>query len=123
MFMVQEGQRNNNSYIVNMESAAEVARLINLHRIVTQGMGGLFPDEPDFRKVHDVLDLMPLLLPKAAEHIQLQKRAEVADVPVVVDRRATHIDTQRLAIGRREIFDSISESVEETDGHPGWGLT
>jgi hypothetical protein len=65
---------------------------------------------------------MTLLLPKAAKYIELQKGAEVADVAVVVDRGTANVDTQRLAIGGQEIFDSISESVEETDGHPGWGL-
>ena len=59
------------------------------------------------------------MLEEAAQHIQLQEGAKVADVPVVVDRGSANINAQRLAIRGLENFDSVGECVEEADGHPG----
>jgi hypothetical protein len=44
-------------------------------------------------------------------------------VPVIVDRGSAHINAQGLAIRGLKIFDSIRESVEETDGHPGVAIS
>ncbi len=86
------------------------------------GGGGVADDlVVDIRYVHDLLDLTPLLLEKAAQHVHLQEGAKVADVPVIVDRGPANINAQRLTIRWFEIFDSISECVEEADGHPGCG--
>ena len=46
-----------NVYISDPESGAEMARLIDQDRLVTKGMGGLFPERSnDFSGIHRVLD-------------------------------------------------------------------
>ncbi|MGZ3621747.1 MAG: methyltransferase domain-containing protein, partial [Ktedonobacteraceae bacterium] len=46
-----------NVYISDPESGAEMARLIDQDRLVTKGMGGLFPERSnDFSGMHRVLD-------------------------------------------------------------------
>ena len=44
-------------YIMDAENAAEMARLIRQGRLMTTGMGGLFPQSIDLSSIHDVLDL------------------------------------------------------------------
>lgn len=46
-----------NDYIIDINSAAETARLIDQHVLITQAMGGLFPEAPDLTTVTRVLDL------------------------------------------------------------------
>lgn len=46
-----------NSYLIDAESGAELARLIDQDIVVTKAMGGLFPRTLDISKVHDVLDV------------------------------------------------------------------
>jgi ubiquinone/menaquinone biosynthesis C-methylase UbiE len=46
-----------NSYIIDTESAAEMARLLGQERLFTKTMGGLFPPDLDLSLVHDVLDI------------------------------------------------------------------
>ena len=53
--------------------------------------------------VHDVADLHARELQEAAQHVDLQKGAEVADVAVVVNRRPAGVHPQRLAVGGDEL--------------------
>ncbi|QBD76081.1 class I SAM-dependent methyltransferase [Ktedonosporobacter rubrisoli] len=46
-----------NSYVVDQESATEMARLIDQDAMVSRQMGGLFPPDIDQGRVHDVLDI------------------------------------------------------------------
>jgi ubiquinone/menaquinone biosynthesis C-methylase UbiE len=46
-----------NSYVFDPEAAPEMARLINLDRLTTQGMGGLFANLPDPGVWRDILDV------------------------------------------------------------------
>jgi len=49
--------KSGNVYISDAESGAEMARLIDQDRLVTKGMGGLFPERSeDFSGIHQVLD-------------------------------------------------------------------
>jgi ubiquinone/menaquinone biosynthesis C-methylase UbiE len=45
------------TYVLDQESAAEMARLIRQDRLLTQGMGGLFPERADMAGIHHVLDI------------------------------------------------------------------
>jgi ubiquinone/menaquinone biosynthesis C-methylase UbiE len=52
-----EPSKSGNVYISDPESGAEMARLIDQDRLVTRGMGGLFPERSnDFSGIHRVLD-------------------------------------------------------------------
>jgi len=46
-----------NSYFIDTESAAEMARLLRQERLLTQEMGSLFPPDLDLSQVHRVLDI------------------------------------------------------------------
>jgi ubiquinone/menaquinone biosynthesis C-methylase UbiE len=46
-----------NSYFIDSESAAEMARLLTQERLLTREMGGLFPPNLDVARVQRVLDL------------------------------------------------------------------
>lgn len=46
-----------NTYVIDSESAAEMARLMRQDHLLTQGMGGLFPEGIDLSNVQDVLDI------------------------------------------------------------------
>jgi SAM-dependent methyltransferase len=48
---------NENSYVMPTESAAEMARLINLDQAITEAMGGLFPTNLDLTSVRSILDV------------------------------------------------------------------
>jgi len=46
-----------NTYMLDAESAAEMARLTNQDILITKIMGGLLPERPDFSNIHRVLDI------------------------------------------------------------------
>jgi SAM-dependent methyltransferase len=46
-----------NTYFIDAENAAEMARLTNLARLITRNMGGVFPLEIDLAGVQRVLDI------------------------------------------------------------------
>jgi ubiquinone/menaquinone biosynthesis C-methylase UbiE len=49
--------RDENTYFIDAENAAEMARLTLQDRITTQAMGGLFPERSDFSSIEDILDI------------------------------------------------------------------
>ncbi len=52
-----DASKSRNVYISDAESGAEMARLIDQDRLITKGMGGLFPERSnDFTGIHRVLD-------------------------------------------------------------------
>jgi ubiquinone/menaquinone biosynthesis C-methylase UbiE len=55
--MTTEPPSNENIYLLDAESGAEMARLMNQDRLVTRIMGGIIPEPLDLSNMHDVLDL------------------------------------------------------------------
>jgi len=53
----QPGKKQENTYMIDAESAAEMARLMRQDQLLTLGMGGVFPEEIDLSNVEHVLDL------------------------------------------------------------------
>ncbi|MBV9706250.1 MAG: class I SAM-dependent methyltransferase, partial [Chloroflexi bacterium] len=53
----QSGSQADNTYVINSADAAEMARLMRQDQLVTQGMGGLFPEGIDLTDVHRMLDI------------------------------------------------------------------
>ncbi len=49
--------RRENTYIIDPENETEMARLMLHDRLLTKGMGGLFPERSDFSTIHKVLDI------------------------------------------------------------------
>ena len=54
-----DSTRNNNSYFIDTESGAEMARLLNQDRIITKAMGGLLPEQSEeaLARIQRVLDV------------------------------------------------------------------
>jgi ubiquinone/menaquinone biosynthesis C-methylase UbiE len=48
---------NESTYVLDNESAAEMARLMHQDRLLTKGMGGLFSELGDVSHLHDILDI------------------------------------------------------------------
>jgi ubiquinone/menaquinone biosynthesis C-methylase UbiE len=46
-----------NSYVNDAESGAEMARLLDQERLLTEGMGGLFSERSDLSNIFDMLDI------------------------------------------------------------------
>ncbi|MBV9232165.1 MAG: class I SAM-dependent methyltransferase, partial [Chloroflexi bacterium] len=53
----QPGDQSENTYMIDPENSVEMARLMRQDHLVTQGMGGLFPEGTDLTDVHSILDL------------------------------------------------------------------
>jgi len=53
----QSAKDNENTYILDAASGAEMARLMKQDRLLTEGMGGLFPERGDVATMHDILDI------------------------------------------------------------------
>lgn len=54
---MQGASQNENTYLFDSESAAEMARLVSQDLLVTKYMGGLLPENPDFSGIRRVLDV------------------------------------------------------------------
>ncbi len=50
-------RRKENTYMLDAESSAEMARLMRQEQLLTTGMGGVFPEQPDLSGIERVLDL------------------------------------------------------------------
>lgn len=53
----QEISQGGETYFIDAENAAEMARLINQDRLITRCMGGLFPSQLDLGNMHAILDI------------------------------------------------------------------
>ncbi|HLZ58020.1 MAG TPA: class I SAM-dependent methyltransferase [Ktedonosporobacter sp.] len=53
----QPGRQNDNTYVIDSESAVEMARLMRQDLLLTKGMGGLFPEDLDLTDVQRILDI------------------------------------------------------------------
>ncbi len=49
--------QNESSYIIDAESAAEMARLVSQDQLTTKSMGGVLPEQTDLSGIHRVLDI------------------------------------------------------------------
>jgi ubiquinone/menaquinone biosynthesis C-methylase UbiE len=67
---------NESSYIIDAESAAEMARLVSQDRLTTKSMGGLLPEQTDLSGIQRVLDVAcgpgGWVLDMAFEHPDIQ---------------------------------------------------
>lgn len=55
--MSTSSEQPDNTYVIDTESSAEMARLMRQDQLVTQGMGGLFPEGVDFSRVESIVDI------------------------------------------------------------------
>jgi ubiquinone/menaquinone biosynthesis C-methylase UbiE len=55
--MATSSEQPENTYVIDTESSAEMARLMRQDQLVTQEMGGLFPEGMDFAGVERIVDI------------------------------------------------------------------
>ncbi|HVU70901.1 MAG TPA: class I SAM-dependent methyltransferase [Ktedonobacteraceae bacterium] len=55
--MASTPEENHEGYVVDAESAAEMARLLRQDQALTQAMGGIFPEQLDLTRANRILDL------------------------------------------------------------------
>src|ERR1700732_3179932 len=55
--MTVSDENSENTYIIDSESAAEMARLIDQSRCMNEAMGALFPENVNLAYIHTVLDV------------------------------------------------------------------
>ena len=67
----------------------------------------------DVGDVHDVTDIHADLLQVAAQHVDVDEGAEVADVAVVVDGGSAGVHAEVSAVAGQEGFDAPCEGIEE----------
>src|SRR5260370_36595189 len=55
--MMRPGRQEVSTFLIDPENGAEMVRLTNQHRLLTQYMGGIFPQDIDTAPLQHVLDL------------------------------------------------------------------
>ena len=71
----------------------------------------------DVGNIHHVADVISALPQKAIEQIDRNKRAEISDVSVVVNRRPAGIHSDLVPCHRPKFFDFSGECVVKTQCH------
>lgn len=76
MTTTPDPSQNEKTYVLDAESATEMARLMHQDALVTQTMGGLFPERADLTGIHTILDIGcgpgGWVLDVAREHAEIQ---------------------------------------------------
>ncbi|HYU76857.1 MAG TPA: class I SAM-dependent methyltransferase [Ktedonobacteraceae bacterium] len=105
-------------YVLDPESPAEMARLIQLDRFMTKGMGGPLVGVNDLSSIHNVLDMAcgpgGWVLDVAFEHPEL----EVAGVDIsriMTDYASARARSQQITNASFEVMD-ITKPLEFSDG-------
>lgn len=55
--MPDDPQERKNSYFIDAENAAEMARLVYQDQLLTRTMGGVLAEQSDLSNIHNVLDI------------------------------------------------------------------
>src|SRR2546423_14165351 len=91
---------NNNTYILDAESGAEMARLMKQDRLLTQGMHGFLAERDDVATMHNILDIAcgpgGWVLDVAFAHAQINV-VGIDISSVMVEYARTQAELQRLA--------------------------
>src|SRR5260370_33346081 len=67
--------------------------------------------------VHHVADFVSALPQESAQNVYGDKRAEVADVPVVVHCRSASVHADFVVLKRAELLDFSGQSIEQAQRH------
>lgn len=106
-----------NTYIIDVENGAEIARLINQSQMFTRAMGGLFPEQLDLSTVERVLDLGcgpgDWVTEVAFAHQDMDVVGVDIDAGIIAYARAL-AQVQRLENARFEVMD-IKKPLAFTD--------
>lgn len=57
MSRVPDQEESENTYVLDAEDAAEMARLLDQDKVINESMGGLFPERTGLSNIYDVLDI------------------------------------------------------------------
>jgi SAM-dependent methyltransferase len=99
-----------NKYILDSESAAEMARLLDQGRLVTESMGGLFPDNFNLSDIRDILDIAcgPGEWVHEVAHTYPHTRVTGIDISTkMIDYARAHAQVRRLHNAHFEEMDAL----------------
>jgi SAM-dependent methyltransferase len=105
-----DSTQHENTYFIDPESGAEMARLINLDRLTTKCMGGLFPEQStaDLASIHRLLDIACGPGGWVQEVAYAYPKMEVVGVDIsqtMISYARTQAQVQRLDNARFQIMD------------------
>jgi ubiquinone/menaquinone biosynthesis C-methylase UbiE len=104
-------------YVIDAENAAEMARLIVQDRLITQAMGGLFPEPVEITQVHHLLDIACgpggwlLEVVKHYPHIQ---GVGIDISQLMIDYATSLVQTQRISNAQFRVMDA-TQSLQFPD--------
>lgn len=98
-------------YVVDAESAAEMARLLRQDRALTQAMGGIFPEQPDLSQVEKIVDLACGPGGWALETAYTYSDVEVVGVDISA-RMVAYAKAQAQAQRRRNVHFQVGNILE-----------
>ena len=99
-----------NTYIIDAESASEMARLMHQDHMMTECMGGLFPPGIELEQIHDVLDLACGPGSWALEVAYAHPDIEVAGVDIsnrMISYAQSRAQSQQLPNARFQVGDIL----------------
>ena len=109
---------NKNIYVIDAESAAEMARLLTQERALTAGMGGVFPEHVDLSSVQHVLDLGCGTGGWALEVAYTYSDMEVVGVDIS-ERMVAYAQAQAEAQQRQNVRFRVMNILQPLDFEPG----
>jgi ubiquinone/menaquinone biosynthesis C-methylase UbiE len=105
-------QENDNTYLIDAESATEMVRLANQDRLITEAMGGVFPERPGLVGITRILDIacgpgewtLQVARAYSQQHVQVTG----------VDISRTMVDYARARVRSMELDNATFEVMDAT---------
>src|SRR5947209_2188732 len=99
-----------NTYPIDAESPAEMARLLDLHVLSTESQGGILPEIKDFTHIHTILDIAcgpgGWVLQTAQEHPDIEVTG--IDISVrMVEYAREHAKARGLDNAHFQVMDAL----------------
>ena len=107
--MTEASDQNQNTYVIDNKSGAEMARLLDQDRLMTQGMGGLFPEREDLSGISRILDIACGPGGWAQEVAFAHPEIDVVGIDssvAMIEHARTQAKMQRLENVRFEVMDA-----------------
>lgn len=105
-----DAQDKSGGYVLGQGGAAEMARLMRQDSLLTQGMGGIFPEKPDLTNVQSILDLACGPGGWALETAYTYTDIEVVGVDIserMIAYASAQVEVQQLSNIRFQVMDIL----------------
>jgi len=110
--MSHSSEPEHEGYVVDAESAAEMARLLHQEQALTQAMGGIFPEQPDLSHVERIIDLACGPGGWVLEVAYIYSDVEVVGVDIS-ERMVSYANAQAQVQLRRNVHFQVGNILEQ----------